>query len=63
MKKNKVKLLNPLNTDEWICEDYDRVTFIDGVEYVTVHKPSQPRTFLMRKEALRAIKKLTNSNG
>jgi hypothetical protein len=62
MKKLKVRLQNPLNTEEWICEDYNTVTFIDGVEYIKVHKPSDTRSFLMRKEALKVIKKLIKSN-
>lgn len=62
MKQVKVKLQNPLNTEEWICEDYNNVTHIDGVEYIKVHKPSELRTFLMRKEALKVIKQLIKSN-
>jgi hypothetical protein len=58
MKTLKVKLQNPLNTEEWICEDYNSVTHIDGIEYIKVHKPSEVRTFLMRKEALTIIKKI-----
>jgi hypothetical protein len=60
MKALKVKLQNPLNTEEWICEDYNSLTHIDGVEYIRVHKPAETRSFLMRKEALKVIKKLTN---
>jgi hypothetical protein len=59
MKPQKVKLQNPLNTEEWICEDYNQVTHIDGVEFIRVHKPSEERLFLIRKEALKVIKKLT----
>lgn len=62
MKTLKVKLQNPLNTEEWICEDYNSFTHIDGVEYIRVHKPSETRSFLMRKEALKVIKKLTKDN-
>jgi len=62
MKKLKVRLQNPFNSEEWICEDYNNIKFIDGVEYVTVHKPSSVRSHLMRKEALKVIKKITNSN-
>lgn len=61
-KKQKVKLQNPLNTEEWVCEDYNFVTYIDGIEYIKVHKPADTRSFLMRKEALKVIKRLTNSN-
>lgn len=48
-----VKLVNPLNQEEWLCEDYNRVEYIDGVEYVRVKKLENNRSFLMRKDALR----------
>jgi len=48
-----VTLVNPVNSEEWICEDYNDIRFIDGVEYVKVRKPIMQRTVLMRKEALR----------
>ena len=48
-----VTLVNPVNSEEWICEDYTDIRFIDGVEYVKVRKPIMQRTVLMRKDALR----------
>ena len=48
-----VTLVNPLNSEEWICENYNDTRFIDAVEYVKVRKPAMQRTVLMRKEALR----------
>ena len=48
-----VTLFNPVNSEEWICEDYNDTRFIDGVEYVKVRKPIMQRTVLMRKDALR----------
>jgi len=48
-----VTLVNPLNSEEWICEDYNDIRFIDAVEYVKVRKSTMQRTVLMRKEALR----------
>jgi hypothetical protein len=47
-----VTLVNPVNLEEWICEDYNDTRFIDGVEYVKVRKPIMQRTVLMRKDAL-----------
>jgi len=47
-----VTLVNPVNSEEWICEDYNDIRFIDAVEYVKVRKPIMQRTVLMRKEAL-----------
>ena len=54
-KKPKVTILtNPLNSEQWFCEDYSFVKVIDGVNYVTVFKPENTaRTFLMRKDALK----------
>jgi hypothetical protein len=48
-----VTLVNPVNSEEWICEDYNDTRFIDGVEYVKVRNPIMQRTVLMRKEVLR----------
>ena len=48
-----VTLVNPVNSEEWICENYNDTRFIDAVEYVKVRKPTMQRTVLMRKEALR----------
>ena len=47
-----VTLVNPVNSEEWICENYNDTRFIDGVEYVKVRKPIMQRTVLMRKDAL-----------
>jgi len=52
-KPHPVTLFNPVNSEEWICEDFNDTLFIDGVEYVKVRKPIMQRTVLMRKEALR----------
>lgn len=54
MKNTPTKLINPLNQETWICDDFSNVKLVEGVEYVTVYKPENPkRTHLMRKEALR----------
>lgn len=60
VKKPKVTLLtNPLNSEQWVCEDYNTVKTIDGVNYVTVYKPeNSSRTFLMRKDALKVTSSL-----
>ena len=48
-----VTLVNPVNTEEWFCEDYNNIRVIDGVEYVKVRKSTMQRTVLMRKDVLR----------
>lgn len=54
-KKPKTTILvNPLNSEQWFCEDYNTVKVIDGINYITVFKPENTtRTFLMRKDALK----------
>ncbi len=54
-KKPKVTVLtNPLNSEQWFCEDFNNIKTIDGVNYVTVYRPENiNRTFLMRKDALK----------
>jgi hypothetical protein len=52
-KPYSVTLVNPVTTEEWICEDYNDIRIIDGVEYVKVRKPIMQRTVLMRKDVLR----------
>lgn len=56
MKKKPIKLVNPLNQEQWLCDDFSNVRMVEDVEYVTVYKPDSPnRTHLMRKEALRKL--------
>lgn len=61
-KSSFAVLENPLNSDIWYCKDYSQTKVIDGVNYVTVHKPeNEERTYLMRKDALKVTtKKLPN---
>lgn len=58
--KNKpikpVKLINPLNQEEWMCKNYNLTQDVDGVQYVVVYKPEiESRKVLMRKDALRKV--------
>lgn len=51
-----VKLINPLNQEEWICENYKDVVSVEGVDYIKVQsKVGKSRTLLMRKDALRKV--------
>jgi len=52
-KPQPVILVNPINSEEWFCEDYSDTRFIDGVEYVKVRKPHMRHSVSMRKEVLR----------
>jgi len=55
-KRQPVRLVNPINSEEWFCDDYTDNKFIDGVEYIRVHKQDN-RSFLMRKDTLKKINK------
>jgi len=56
MKKFLTRLVNPLNQEKWICDDYSNVKLVEGVEYIIVYKPeTSNRHYLMRKEALRKL--------
>lgn len=57
-KKAPVTLLNPLNSEVWVCDDYTKVQSIDGIDYITVYKKDNNRRFLMRKDALKRTSKL-----
>jgi len=50
-----VTFQNKLNGEKVVCDDTRNVEVIDGVEYLLVHRPSNTRNFLMRKEVLQKI--------
>ena len=52
-KPYPVALVNPINLEEWYCEDYNDVRLIDGVEYIKVRRGFMHHSVSMRKEALR----------
>ena len=52
-KPQPVVLVNPINSEEWFCENYNDVRFIDGVEYIKVRRGLMRHSVSMRKEALR----------
>ena len=52
-----IVLVNPINNEVWYCDDFTKVKSIDGEEFITVHKPENPkRFFLIKKNALKVIK-------
>ena len=53
IKKQPILLVNPLNSEEWVCDDYQDNKYIDGIEYIKVRKSGQVKWFLMRKDALK----------
>lgn len=48
---------NPINQERWECNDIYDIRSIDGVEFLQVHKYGNDRTVLMRKDALKKVKK------
>jgi hypothetical protein len=48
---------NPMNQEQWVCENIHDIKTIDGVEFLQVHRYADDRTVLMRKDALKRIKK------
>lgn len=46
---------NCLNNEQVVCDNVKNVTVIDGVEYLTVHRTDNHRTFKMRRDALMEI--------
>lgn len=51
---NTTVLTNPLNSEQWLCDDVMKIKEIDGVPYITVYKPeNKSRTFLMRKDVFK----------
>jgi len=48
-----VHFRNRVNHEQFVCEDVRAVDVIDGVEYVTVHRPNEHRSFKMRRDALK----------
>jgi len=47
-----VHFRNRVNRERFVCEDLRAVDVIDGIEYITVHRPNEHRLFKMRRDAL-----------
>lgn len=48
----QITLRNKLNGEKFISDNFKQSEFIDGIEYIVVHKPDNERKFLMRKDSL-----------
>ena len=52
-----VTFVNKLNrSDRVICDDTRLAQWVDGVEYLAVHRENSPRVFLMRRDSLEKVK-------
>ena len=47
---------NKLNRERVVCDDTKLSQWVDGVEYLAVHRENSPRIFLMRKDSLQKVK-------
>jgi hypothetical protein len=56
MQAKPITFKNSFNNEQWICEDTKKIKLIDGVSYLTVHKPGSYRMVLMRKDSLVPLK-------
>lgn len=57
IKKKPIRLVNNRSGEEWICDDFSTVRYVDGVEFIEVYKENTPRKFWMNKSTLNKIKK------
>ncbi len=47
--------VNERNGEKVVCDDVRAVQVIDGIDYLIVHKQDNPRSFMMRKDALKKV--------
>ena len=47
---------NKLTRDRVVGDDTRLSQWVDGVEYLAVHRENSPRIFLMRKDSLQKVK-------
>lgn len=51
-----VTFKNYVNHEVWICDDPKKTKTIDGVTYLTVHRPDSRRMVMMRRDSLQPVK-------
>jgi hypothetical protein len=52
-----VTFVNKLNrSDRVICDNTQLSQWVDGAEYLVVHRENSPRLFLMRRDSLEKVK-------
>lgn len=50
-----VIMKNRRSNERFVCENIRDIRVIEGVEYLQVRRPDNPRVFLMRKDALERV--------
>lgn len=43
---------NPINNEQWLCDDPTQFKMIDGIKYIQVRKPNTDRSVLIKLESL-----------
>lgn len=51
---------NPVNREQYICDNVKEVQTIDGIEYLEVYKKDSKRKFLFRKDVLKKVSTVKN---
>ena len=57
VKKKPLRLVNNRSGEEWLCDDYTAIRYVDGNEFVEVYKENTSRKFWMNKSTLIKAKK------
>jgi len=52
----QVTFENKLNRERVVCDNTKLSQWVDGIEYLAVHRENSPRIFLMRKDSLQKVK-------
>ena len=47
---------NKLNRERVVCDDTRLSQWVDGIEYLAVHRENSSRIFLMRRDSLEKVK-------
>lgn len=56
MKKSQL-YKNPINNEQWVCDDPAHFKIIDGVKYLQVRRPDTQRYVLLKTDTLIKIPK------
>lgn len=57
IRKKPLCLVNNRSGEEWLCDNYNNVRIVDGVEFVEVYKENTQRRLWMNKSTLNKAKK------
>jgi len=55
MNSQSILFVNPINKEQWVCDNIRTARQIDGITYLQVHKQNEYRMVLMRKDSLQKV--------